>query len=252
MIPFHHTVLTYPEYKRVEKDINFMVYFDKSQSLVQPTDIINQVVSPTLNEFNKLEFGIHFTILGWDVTDNPEADDYIFYKYHGQSACYEAITNIKLVLGLWENATIEGRIDTLKHEILHGLGFGHKRQIIQRFLKYEQGELNKDDIHGISTIYTFRESKHCINGRLENKMKEFDDRQVFLRNKKNEKLCYQSPIDSTGYYEFNINEPVKNFDFLYLFKKGNKLFYSKDQDSKLNIKPIDDIYKIKGIDWGVE
>lgn len=230
-----------------------MVYFDKSVQFpfnsLWPEGIINKVVSPVINEFNKLEFGVHFTILGYDLVDKPKSDSYIFYRYHENSACYESVTNIKVRMGLWENATIDGMQDTLKHEIIHGLGFGHKRQIIERFLAFDKGELNKDDIHGIATVYQQSATACTIFDQIDNDMSKYDERQAFLLRKKDRKLCYQSPIDITGYSEFNINESPTKFKLIYLFKKGDKFFYSKSKEKTIDIKPVDDIYSINGINW---
>lgn len=136
--------------------------------------------------------------------------------------------------------------DTLKHEIIHGLGFGHKKQLVDTSMPYDRGELNKDDIHGINTIYGNVVDRKLISY-IFNDMSEYDDRQVFLV--RNKKLLYQSPIDINGYYEFNLSNEKKDFTELFLFRKGANYFYSKDKTQSLDIKPTDSIYSIRGIDW---
>lgn len=251
MLPWDYLKKNYGEYWMMPYgEHKITILFDKNIPDAADTcaGIIDNVVYPVFLKFNDLNLDMFFTITNWDIVEKPSsAKGVIAYQYHGQSKAYMKQSSPRIIMGYWEDADYSGRQHTLLHEMIHALGFGHKGTIIDNHRPaYDIGELNKDDIHGLYTVYDI-DAKYRRQGTIGLDTSTFKDRQAFLIDKTG-RLKYQSPIDKNGHFEFRSNSKLSDKKILYILTSDwgthTKMYYSFDGEE---LNPIDSYMEIPGI-----
>lgn len=251
MLPWDYLKKNYGEYWKIPSGEHKMtVLFDKN--IPDASDacpgIIDNVIYPVFSKFNDLNLGIFFVLDRWEIIDKPASSKgVIVYGYHTGSRAYIKQSSPRIIMGYWEDADSKGRQDTLIHELLHALGFGHKGTIIDNHRPaYDTEEFNKDDLHGLYTVYDI-DTKYRRIGYIGLDASTFKDRQAFLMDKTG-RLKYQSPIDKNGHFEFRSNSKLSHFRKLFIltsdWKTHVKMYYSFD-GKELN--PIDSYIEIPGV-----
>ncbi|TVL99129.1 MAG: hypothetical protein CV087_19090 [Candidatus Brocadia sp. WS118] len=255
MLPRDYKAKKYGEFWKLPVgEYKIQIYFNRSIPFpvdgISLQDILDKIVKPVFDSFNKLNFGITFVIDGWSYTDNIDTSMFpkqsIVYQYHlgSMALSHKAIL---LQMNLQENADTEGRINTLQHEIIHALGFHHKKGILKDYTPLYDSveELNDDDIHGIDVIYN-HPTEQIIKGSLAPEMNIREAEAYIVSPKK--RLKYQSPVDPAGYFEFRLRK---------ILHEGSKLMVIvRDTDDTLWFKikrirdyvVIDKLLKIDSFD----
>lgn len=273
MIPwkFQHLPYTYSTFWKMNLGIyNYKVLFfeqeghsysckDKfpltlSDNIVISKDGFIEIVKEAFESFNSLNLGITFNCIGHDITDrehiafdtrdNANVITYFWnYKYGGLAGPMS-----KSEFGIKADLINKGRkewyMGVLRHELLHCLGFAHKDDNIKSLKTApvitgikNKGEFSEDSTHGLKTIYNIA-TKYKITGRIfDFNIYSYDYIEAFIVNWKTKELCYQSPVDSKGEFEFSLDKPVKHFKLFILGKEKNKYyrFNRINNPQKMNI-----------------
>lgn len=263
MLPWHYKTQKYGSFWRMnsgekrykvyffEQDDNpysckdkFPITLSTGQTLTKDEFVL--LVQESLEQFNSYNVGITLTYDGYDVTDK---DDLAFntkdgysaivyywkYKWGGLSAPFgKDDFGIKAYLG--DKLRREWYIGVLRHELTHALGFAHKQGLflsgdintmpIITGLK-KQGEIAEDTVHGVKVVYDIH-TKYNLSGIIFNINEIEAGAEAFLIANKTKQFVYQSPADSTGYFEFRLDKPLKKFKLLVVAKEkeSGKYLYS--------------------------
>jgi hypothetical protein len=188
--------------------------------------VVEDVVMPMLDQFNSFGLNTQFRLKGVDLTDKVGCmPGGILYEYKAMSQCYLKQKKIAIRMGIVETSEAKGLLEVLKHEFIHALGFCHKSDnfgIRREF--YDKKEFNRDDVHGLDVVYNYA-SKIMIFGHLKS-INNYDVAEAYIMNATNE-LVYQSPIDSTGYFEFRLRKkPPDQLRFCVRAKDKNGILYT--------------------------
>ena len=225
-----------------------------SDNSIVTKDEFAEIVKEAFKSFNSLNLGITFNYIGQEITDrehiafdtkdNINAITYFWnYKYGGLAGPMS-----KYEFGIKADLINRGRrewyIGVIRHELLHCLGFGHKDDNIKSLKTspvinglHNKGEFSEDSIHGLKTIYNIP-TKYEVSGRVVDfNLYSYDYIEAFIVNWKNKELCYQSPVDSLGDFEFRLDKPIKQFKLFILGKEKNKYyrFNRINKPRKMNI-----------------
>lgn len=247
MIPYKRNSLKYGSFLRLPKgvygiDVNF--YADKSGEILFPYQFKNgkkaedisgyvfNVVFPVFQKFSDLKLDISFVIKNINFyTDEPVIKlNTIVYHQNGQSISYalaKGVDGIKIKMGIAPQGetTIEGAQAVLAHEMLHGLGFNHKDVgwVKTRPKYYKLDVFNPDDVHGLDVVYNY-DGKYKISGYFD-QAREYPGAEVYIISKSGD-LCYQTPVDIDGFYEFRLRrKPRDVIRLLMLTKTGDEYLY---------------------------
>lgn len=226
-------------------------------------DYVGLVVQSAIEDFNNLGYDISFSISGVEITDKPgfhETGTIVYEPNHRSMGYANNSGGLKIWMNMADKAAIDGSRATLLHEILHNIGFRHKRDGIIKHHRpaYDLSiTLDRDDIHGIDVVYKYP-SKYIISGILQDR-NDYACSEVYLVNDKG-RLKYQSPVDSLGYFEFRLRDKFDGDRFslfvlaldedgLYYFRKTGRYAFKKKVviDIKKLTGTVDDLNKIKGV-----
>jgi len=259
MLPWHRKTEKYGGYWHMNKgEYPYKIFFYEKENdkysckdkfpitcpdkTVFTKDSFVEYIQKALKQINEMNLGITFNYLGCESTDSDDlaflmkdgVNAMVYYfepQWGGLSAPFSE-NEFGIKLALINNVRKEWFIGSIRHEMAHALGFDHKDDNYKGITKQvvingfdNLGEFTADTIHGIKTVYDI-ESKYIINGNIKD-TNGLENLQVFIYNAKTKEILYQSPVDSTGYFEFRLDYPIRKFNVLAIGKKEQQYYFGK-------------------------
>lgn len=254
MLPWNYKKENYGSYWRLDTGVyDFYVFFwDEDQYSCRDAfpmkidnivyhnedEFVEGVVLPVIDWYNSLQLDISFQYLGWEyasetefgyIEDKEAAIDFemiskgcsgfIYYKnwnFGGLAAPYDDYFKIKLTLSnTWGKDFLQS---SLRHEMTHSLGFAHVN-VINGFIGYTpvvKPDGKQDIVHGLDVVYNTNTPFHITGYVLDRD--QLPHTEVYLVDWTHNEITYQSPVDSTGYFEFRLRNPLNKYKLFVLSK----------------------------------